>query len=112
MDRSVQNSVGGAINNALCIYEQLGEIRMMVCNNDETIKVFSIPDFRLITTLSLTTAVNYGTNNKFIITLLDDQVSTSPDGTKMVAVGDSNQAFVYDIRPNGYSLIDRLTCIN
>ncbi|KAL7747265.1 hypothetical protein RI367_007318 [Sorochytrium milnesiophthora] len=61
--------------------------RLYVCNNDETIKIYSLPDLQRITSISLPTAVN--------------NLSVSPDGRKMVAVGDSNQIFLYDITSSG-----------
>ncbi|KAI1316868.1 hypothetical protein EDD11_009358 [Mortierella claussenii] len=76
-------SVGGSINNALCISEHLGGTRLLISNNDETIKVYSLPGLQRLTSIQLPTAVNYA--------------SVSPDGRKMVAVGDSNQVFLYDI---------------
>lgn len=91
-----QTTVGGSINNSLCISahprttdsHHAGDIRLLVCNNDETIKVFSLPSLQRVTTIGLPTAVNYA--------------SVSPDGRKMVAVGDSNQVFVFDITASGY----------
>ncbi|KAF9974607.1 hypothetical protein BGZ73_001976 [Actinomortierella ambigua] len=52
-------------------------------NNDETIKVYSLPGLEPLTSIQLPVAVNYA--------------SVSPDGRKMVAVGDSNEVFVFDI---------------
>jgi hypothetical protein len=53
-------TTGGSINNGLCIAETNGEKRLMVCNNDETIKIFSLPSMHLIDNLCLPTAVNGG----------------------------------------------------
>ena len=55
----------------------------MVCNNDQTIKVFSVPTMNLITTLNYTAAVN--------------NVGVSPDGTMMAVVGDSNQIHLHSV---------------
>ncbi|KAG0256248.1 cleavage and polyadenylation specificity factor subunit 2 [Actinomortierella ambigua] len=76
-------SVGGSINNALCISEHLGGTRLLISNNDETIKVYSLPGLEPLTSIKLPVAVNYA--------------SVSPDGRKMVAVGDSNEVFLFDI---------------
>lgn len=65
-----------------------GETRLLICNNDETIKVYSLPGLQRITTIGLPTAVNYA--------------SVSPDGRKLCAVGDSNQVFMFDITASGY----------
>jgi WD40 repeat protein len=88
--------VGGSINNSLCISRHprttdsngAGEIRLLVCNNDETIKIYSLPSLQRITTIGLPTAVNFA--------------SVSPDGRRLCAVGDSNQIFLFDISPSGY----------
>jgi WD40 repeat protein len=91
-----QTTVGGSINNAMCISNHLGSTRLLICNNDETIKVLSLPHLQRITTITLPTAVNY--------------CSVSPDGKKMIAVGDSNQVYLYDISySGGYSKIATLT---
>ncbi len=47
----------------------------------------SLPSLQPITNISLPTAVNY--------------VNVSPDGTKMVAVGDSPQVYLFDVTPTG-----------
>ncbi|KAI9105476.1 WD40-repeat-containing domain protein [Phlyctochytrium arcticum] len=89
-------SVGGSINNAMCISQHLGGIRLLICNNDETIKVYSIPGMQRITSISLPTAVNYA--------------AVSPDGKKMVAVGDTSDVFLYDISASdNYTKIATLT---
>jgi hypothetical protein len=75
-----QTTVGGSINNAMCISKHpkgSDGARLLICNNDETIKAYTLPGLQRVASISLPTAVNY--------------CSVSPDGTKMVAVGDSNQ---------------------
>lgn len=47
-----------------------------------------------VVTLSIPTAVNY--------------CSVSPDGSKLAAVGDTNQVFIYDITNDNYSKISTL----
>ncbi|TPX43959.1 hypothetical protein SeMB42_g04503 [Synchytrium endobioticum] len=93
-----QTTVGGSINNALCISNHLNETRLLVCNNDETIKILSLPEFQRVSLLTLPTAVNY--------------CSVSPDGRKLIAVGDSNQVFLYDISAGGYHKVAALTASN
>ena len=89
-------TVGGSINNALCISKFNDQTRILICNNDETIKVYSLPDLQRITTISFPTAVNYA--------------SVSPDGSKMVVVGDTAQVFLYAITRSGaYERISSLT---
>lgn len=84
----VRTTVGGSINNSLTIFSHNGEKRLLVSNNDQTIKVYSLPDFRKLDTIEFPTAVNHA--------------AVSPDGTKLVAVGDSPQIFLYNIRGNDF----------
>jgi WD40 repeat protein len=93
-----QTSVGNAINNAMHISQYQNDVRLLVCNNDETIKIFSIPTLDHLTSINLHVAVN--------------GLSVSPDGTKMVAVGDTNQAFLYSIHGANYRLISALPTMN
>lgn len=65
--RYAHTSVGGSINNALCISSHPTGTRLLVCNNDESIKVYSLPALQRIANISLPTAVNYG---KFTAILL------------------------------------------
>ncbi|KAI8847633.1 WD40-repeat-containing domain protein [Chytridium lagenaria] len=88
-----QTTVGGSINNAMCLSSHQGQTRLMICNNDETIKVYSF------TYVSLPTAVNY--------------CSVSPDGRKLAAVGDSNQVYLYDVTSSGnYQKVAVMTATN
>ncbi|KAG2178745.1 hypothetical protein INT43_001591, partial [Umbelopsis isabellina] len=84
---AVTTTTGGSINNGLCISNTNGEKRLLVSNNDETIKVYSLPSMRLIDNICLPTAVN--------------GVTISPDGRHMVAVGDSNEVFLFNITNSG-----------
>lgn len=61
ISRFALTTVGGSINNALCISEHLGGTRLMVSNNDNTIKVYSLPGLQRLTNIVLPTAVNYST---------------------------------------------------
>lgn len=94
-----QTTVGGSINNAMCISSHLGSTRLLICNNDETIKIYTLPGLQRVSSISLPTAVNY--------------CSVSPDGKKMIAVGDSNHVFLYDVSPTGgYTRISTLHASN
>ncbi|KAI8899960.1 WD40-repeat-containing domain protein [Globomyces pollinis-pini] len=86
-DWTAQMNVGGSINNALSISQHAGQIRILVCNNDETIKIYSLPDLQRVTTITFPTAVNYA--------------AVSPDGRKLIAVGDSSQVIMYNITNSG-----------
>lgn len=82
--RLAQTAVGGAINNSLVLSKHAGDdVRLMICNNDQSVKIFSVPNMNLITTLNYTAAVN--------------NVGVSPDGTMMAVVGDSNQVHLHSI---------------
>lgn len=96
--RMAQTSIGNAINNAMHISQHQCDVRLLVCNNDETVKIFSLPNLEHITSVNLHVAVN--------------GLSVSPDGTKMVAVGDTNQAFLYSIQGTSYRLVASLPTIN
>ncbi|KAI9359547.1 WD40-repeat-containing domain protein, partial [Zopfochytrium polystomum] len=91
-----QTNVGGSINNAMCISNHHGQTRLLISNNDETIKVYSLPGLQRIASISLPTAVNYA--------------SVSPDGRRLAAVGDSNQVYLFDVSASGsYSRITSFT---
>lgn len=91
-------NVGGAINNAVTLSKYGEQVRLLVCNNDETIKIFSLPTLDQVCNIKLPTAANYA--------------SVSPDGRWMVAVGDSNQVFLYEVTVHGqYRLVQQLTSV-
>ncbi|RKO96812.1 WD40 repeat-like protein, partial [Caulochytrium protostelioides] len=96
-DYYAETSVGGSINNALCIARHAnGDTRLLVCNNDEKIKVLSLPELSAVESISFPTAVNHA--------------AVSPDGTRMLAVGDTNVVFLYGISNSGaYSRMATLT---
>lgn len=86
--------IGGAINNCIHISSIGGHggddnVKLLACNNDETIKIFDLPSMEHSSTVRLSYAVN--------------GVSISPDGTKMIAVGDSSQVSLFNISPNSSS---------
>ncbi|KAJ3218350.1 hypothetical protein HK099_005092 [Clydaea vesicula] len=58
-----------------CISEHLNGARLLICNNDETIKVYSLPGLQRMASISLPTAVNY--------------CAVSPDGRKMLGAKDA-----------------------
>lgn len=93
-----QTALGGSINNSMCIAPlpnggindptaDLQRARILVSNNDETIKVYDLPSLERHSTIRLPTSINYAT--------------VSPDGRKMVAVGDTPEVFLFDIAANG-----------
>ncbi|KDQ17451.1 hypothetical protein BOTBODRAFT_171937 [Botryobasidium botryosum FD-172 SS1] len=84
---------GSSINNALLIdtvTSPMGALRIFVSNNDCTVKVFEVGEsgngarrLKGAGFLKLGTAVNHA--------------SISPDGRTLLAVGDTNQVFLYNI---------------
>ena len=95
--RVAQTAVGGAINNSLVLSKHSeDDVRLMICNNDQTIKIFSVPNMNLITTLNYSAAVN--------------NVGVSPDGKIIAVVGDSNQIHLHAIsNSTEYKKISTLT---
>ncbi|KAJ1737250.1 hypothetical protein LPJ72_000662 [Coemansia sp. Benny D160-2] len=72
--------------------------RLVVCNNDHTVRLMSLPDLHLVTELKFPTAINYA--------------AISPDGTKMCVVGDSNEVFLFNKRGDDFEKIASLTASN
>ncbi|KAJ1815117.1 hypothetical protein LPJ75_002487, partial [Coemansia sp. RSA 2598] len=72
--------------------------RLLVCNNDHTVRLLALPTLDLLTELRFPTAVNYA--------------SVSPDGAKMCVVGDSNQVFLFHKRGDAFEKIATLTASN
>lgn len=96
-DWFAQTSVGGSINNALHIAKLGEDTKLFISNNDKTIKVYNIPNLQRTATIDFPTAVNYA--------------SVSPDGRKLVAVGDSPEVYLYDIGTSNnddYKLVTKL----
>ncbi|KAJ1844272.1 hypothetical protein LPJ70_003020, partial [Coemansia sp. RSA 2708] len=72
--------------------------RLLVCNNDHTVHLISLPSLELVTKLKFPTAVNYTT--------------ASPDGTKMCVVGDTNEVFLFSKHGDTFEKISVLTASN
>ncbi|KAJ1921342.1 hypothetical protein H4219_000659 [Mycoemilia scoparia] len=68
---------------------------LLLCNNDHTIRIVSVPEINVLFEVQLPTAVNYA--------------SVSPDQTKVVAVGDSNEVFLFNKRGSDLELVTTLT---
>lgn len=74
--------------NGLTLSKHRGEVRLLVSRNNGTITALSLPQCRVKTVLQLPARVN--------------QCSVSPDGKRMIAVGDSNLIFCYEVSMGGY----------
>lgn len=82
--------IGGTVNNALHINgPNQGDMRLYVCNNDKTIKIFQLRTSCILPSASIRcpVAMNYA--------------ALSPDATRLVAVGDSQDAYLFQERPDG-----------
>ncbi|KAI7825497.1 WD40-repeat-containing domain protein [Kickxella alabastrina] len=94
---------GGSINNFdsvtnLNITGEHDVPRLLVCNNDHSVRLLALPNLDLLTELRFPTAVNYA--------------AISPDGTKMCVVGDSNEVFLFHKRGDTFEKIATLTASN
>jgi hypothetical protein len=66
--KSITSAPGCTINNGLCFSQCLnGEIRLLVSNNDSSIRTFSVPELNLVDTLDFKLAVNNCKVNYFIL---------------------------------------------
>ncbi|MCJ1250335.1 hypothetical protein MMC30_007561 [Trapelia coarctata] len=86
------HELGGLIVNSITVHKircdnegEQDEIVAVIANNDETARIFSLDQSRVLQTLQFPTAVNHST--------------ISPDGKLLVACGDTPQAFFYRRRP-------------
>lgn len=68
--------------------------RLLVCNNDRTVRLLSLPGLELVTEIKFPTAINYA--------------SVSPDGSKMCVVGDSSEVFLLHKRGDTFESIATL----
>lgn len=82
---------GGSVNNALHIAKDASHtLKLHVCNNDDTVKIFSLSPSSATCTavVRCPVAINY--------------CAVSPDGYQLAAVGDNRHCYVYSATPSGY----------
>ncbi|KAJ8659628.1 hypothetical protein O0I10_004607 [Lichtheimia ornata] len=84
---AITTSPNNTINNGLCFSRVRDEIRLIVSNNDASIRIFTVPHLRLLQTLEFSVAVNH--------------TSVSPDGRKMIVVGDDKKVHLFSITSSG-----------
>jgi len=89
---------GGTINNGLEIFSHFGDTRVLVCNNDETIKEYSIYNMKRHSVLVHKAPVN--------------SCSVSPDGKILATVGDTNEISLFSIDQEKYRLIKTMKGTN
>ncbi|KAI8092286.1 WD40-repeat-containing domain protein [Gilbertella persicaria] len=81
-------SVGRGLNNSVHLSSHGKNIRMTVCNNDQTVTLWRVPEMDKIQTLKLPSAIN--------------ATSVSPNQQYMVMVSDGGVAYLYTIDKEGY----------
>ncbi|KAI8144395.1 WD40-repeat-containing domain protein [Fennellomyces sp. T-0311] len=87
-DWSAKFSAGPGMNNSISLSRtNNNDIRVTVCNNDQTVCILSVPSMEKVATLRMPTAMNH--------------TSVSPDGQKMLMVGDNGTAYLYKISESG-----------
>ncbi|PSC76429.1 WD40 repeat [Micractinium conductrix] len=80
---------GGSVNNALHIARDASQqLRLFVCNNDDTVKVYGLASGALVTMLRCPVAVNYA--------------ALSPCGRHLVCVGDNRHTYLFAATPVCY----------
>ncbi|KAI9276878.1 WD40-repeat-containing domain protein [Phascolomyces articulosus] len=83
---------GLGMNNCVRLSQHNSDLRVTICNNDQTISVYSIPSMQKLILIDMPAAIN--------------QVAVSPDGEKMLAVCDNGYAYIYQV--SDYSRIKDL----
>ena len=83
---------GFSVNNALRV-DASRSLRLFVCNNDSTIKIFSLDRGVLLGTVACPAAANH--------------CALSPDGNSLVAVGDDRHTYMYNAEPSGWRQVRR-----
>ncbi|KAI8888326.1 WD40 repeat-like protein [Backusella circina FSU 941] len=85
-------NTGSGMNNSIHLSQHgSNDIRLTVCNNDESVLVYDVPNMHNIVSLKMSSAANYA--------------SVSPDGRKMVCVDDSGESHLYSISSHRYEKI-------
>ncbi|KAI9255199.1 WD40-repeat-containing domain protein [Phascolomyces articulosus] len=83
-DWSARFSAGPGMNNSICLSKTINnEIRVVVCNNDQTVCILSVPQMEKKATLKMPAAINH--------------TSVSPNGRMMLMVGDNGIVYLYKI---------------
>ncbi|KAI5172441.1 hypothetical protein NEFER03_1544 [Nematocida sp. LUAm3] len=89
---------GGSINNGVEIFDHFGDIRVLVCNNDETIKEYSINSMKKHSVIMHKAPVN--------------SCAVSPDGKLLATVGDNNEVSLFSIGKEKYRLVKSMKATN
>ncbi|KAI5190764.1 hypothetical protein NECID01_1131 [Nematocida sp. AWRm77] len=89
---------GGSINNGVEIFDHFGDIRVLVCNNDETIKEYSLSNMKRQSVLIHKAPVN--------------SCSISPDKKLLATVGDNNEVSLFSVEQERYKPIRTMKATN
>mmetsp|Transcript_14085 Transcript_14085/g.30534 ORF Transcript_14085/g.30534 Transcript_14085/m.30534 type:complete len:360 (-) Transcript_14085:671-1750(-) len=88
----LRGATEGSVNNALHVAPSTsGQTHLYVCNNDSTVKVYSLPSMSRVTNVRCHVPVNY--------------TSASPDRSMLCMVGDCHATMLYRATPSGYQLL-------
>ena len=84
-----KGNCGGSVNNALRIARDASQrLRLFVCNNDDTVKIFSVAIGALVGIVRCPVAINH--------------CAISSDGHLLACVGDNRHTYIYQATPSGY----------
>jgi len=81
-------TIGGAVNNSLRITETPLGLMLLVCNNDKSIRMFSLPSMDRIAAIHFKEPVNYA--------------STTQDAEFLASVGDTTVTSIHQSTEDGY----------
>jgi len=77
-------SIQGKINNSMELYKSNSDVRILIANNDNSIKSFSIAGQSVVCSVNVPNPANYCSMNN--------------DGNCILAVGDCNYGWMFDVR--------------
>ncbi|KAI5180120.1 hypothetical protein NEOKW01_0449 [Nematocida sp. AWRm80] len=89
---------GGSINNGVEIYNHFGDIRALVCNNDETVKEYTLSNMKRLSILVHKAPVN--------------SCAVSPNGKMLATVGDNNEVNIFTVSREKYQLYKTMKATN
>jgi WD40 repeat protein len=93
-----RTATGGSINNAVEISRHDSDLRILVCNNDETVKIFSLDSLTRISVLVHKVPVN--------------NCSVSPDGKFLATVCDNNEVNLFAVERGTYKYVRSMPTMN
>lgn len=93
-----RTNTGGSINNAVEISRHDDDLRILICNNDETIKAFSIDTMSRVAVLLHKVPVN--------------NCAVSPDGKYLASVCDNNEVNLFAVEKGNYRQVKSMTTMN